>query len=438
MTRKKSTPSRERSAALHREACTLMPGGVNSPVRAFKAVGGEPIYYRRGEGAWFEDEDGARYLDLCCSWGALILGHAPPAVLAAVREVIWDGLSFGAPCRHEIELARRVVGRIPAAERVRFVNSGTEAVMTAVRLARGHTGRDLILKFDGGYHGHSDALLVKGGSGLATFGTASSAGVPEGAVKDTAVLPFDDDEALETFFGENGARLAAVLMEPVPANAGLLLQRAAYLHRIRDLCREHGALLVLDEVISGFRVGPAGAAGLWGLDPDLVTYGKVIGGGLPVGAVAGRAEIMERLAPLGPVYQAGTLSGNPVAMAGGAAALRALDLMEDPYGTLEKEGLRVEETVRKEAEGIGGPVTVARIGSLFWIAFQEPPAPRAFHRIDPGGVERYGRFHRALLEQGVYFPPSGYEVCFLSTAHAGGPTDRLLEALRPALREAYA
>jgi glutamate-1-semialdehyde 2,1-aminomutase len=262
--------------------------------------------------------------------------------------------------------------------------------------------------------------------------------VPEGAVKETAVLPFDEDEALEAFFRKNGKNLAAVLMEPVPANAGLLLQREEYLRRIQELCREHGALLVLDEVISGFRVGPAGAAGLWGLEPDLVTYGKVIGGGMPVGAVAGRAKILESLAPLGPVYQAGTLSGNPVAMAGGAAALRALDIMEDPYGTLEAEGLRVEETIRKEAEGIGGPVTVARIGSLFWIAFQEGPAPRAFHKIDPGGVERYGRFHQALLARGIYFPPSGYEVCFLSTAHAGEPTDRLLEALGPALREAYA
>jgi glutamate-1-semialdehyde 2,1-aminomutase len=427
----------ERSRALYEEACRLMPAGVNSPVRAFLSVGGTPRYFRRASGARFEDEDGNRFVDFCCSWGALILGHAPPAVVRAVSEAAAEGLSFGAPSRREIALARRIVGRIPAIEMVRFVSSGTEAVMSAVRLARGFTGRDIVVKFDGCYHGHSDALLVKGGSGLVTFGTASSAGVPEGAVRDTVVIPLDDEAAVDALFREKGDRIACVIIEGVPANAGLLIQRREFVHHLRKRTTEAGALLILDEVISGFRVGRTGAAGHYGVTPDLVTYGKIIGGGMPVGAFGGRREIMERLAPLGPVYQAGTLSGNPVAMAAGDATLVALDAPPDAWARLDAEGRRLEEGILTEAARIGRPLTIARIGGVFWLAFQEPPAPLAFHQIHAEGMDRYRRLHAALLARGIYFAPSGWEVGFLTLAHIGEPVDRLLEAIGPALAEAW-
>lgn len=430
-------PSVRRSAELHEEARRLMPGGVNSPVRAFGAVGGVPRYVRRAKGAWIEDEDGHRLVDFCCSWGALILGHAPDEVLRAAGEAAAEGMSYGAPSRREIALARRVTGRIPSLEMVRFVSSGTEAVMSAVRLARAATGRELLVKFEGCYHGHSDALLVKGGSGLATFGTASSAGVPAPVVESTAVLPLDDERAAEALFAARGGEIALLLIEPVPANAGLLLQRREFLLRLRELCDAHGALLLFDEVISGFRVGPGGAAAHFGITPDLVTYGKILGGGMPAAAFGGRRELMERLAPLGPVYQAGTLSGNPVAMAAGEATLRALDEAGDAYARLESEGRRLEEGILAAAAAGGWPLAVARLGSLWWIAFQEGPAPRAMSAIRPEGIARFARFHRAMLARGIYLSPSGWEVGFLTLAHAGEPVDRFLAALAPSLAEAF-
>jgi glutamate-1-semialdehyde 2,1-aminomutase len=425
-----------RSNELIERARTLMPAGVNSPVRAFGAVGGTPLFFESAKGATFVDEDGNRFIDYCCSWGPLILGHAPDPVVGAVTAAVREGLSFGAPSRREIELAEMVTSAVPGVDRVRFVNSGTEAVMSAVRLARGVTGRDLVVKFDGCYHGHVDHLLVKGGSGLATFGTPSSAGVPEDITRQTVVLPLDDEGALEQLFAERGGDVAAVIVEPVPANAGLLVQRAEFLTRIRELTRESGALLIFDEVISGFRVGPAGAAGRLGITPDLVTYGKVIGGGMPMAAFGGREELMRHLAPLGPVYQAGTLSGNPVAMAAGAASLREV-LRDGFFEELEAKGAAFESAVGSAITALEVPVTFVRMGSIFWLAFQAPPAPRAFHEIRPEGIARYATFHRALLERGIYFAPSGYEVGFISAAHETEHLERTAVAVGEALAIAY-
>jgi glutamate-1-semialdehyde 2,1-aminomutase len=389
-----------------------MPAGVNSPVRAFGSVHGEPLFIQSGQAAYLTDVDGTRYLDCCGSWGPLILGHGHPAVLAAVREVCEHGLTFGAPHEGEIRLAEAVIQSYPAVQQVRFVNSGTEAVMSAVRLARGTTGRSVIVKFSGCYHGHSDSLLVEGGSGLATFGTSSSAGVPAGAVADTCVLPLDDEQVVEDLFRSRGGDIAAVVIEPIPANAGLLLQREEYLQFLRRITQRYGALLVLDEVISGFRVGLGGAAALYGLEPDLATFGKIIGGGLPVGAFGGRRELMSQIAPLGPVYQAGTLAGNPVAMAAGAATLRVLR-EEDVYARLEKLGQRFEQQVGPLLSEAGA--CCVRIGSVFWLVFQAD-APRTVEAIATEGMARYADFHAAMLERGVYLAPSGYEVGFLNAA----------------------
>jgi len=409
-----------------------MPGGVNSPVRAFRSVPGEPLFFRSASGSRFVGENGRSYLDYCMSWGPLILGHAAPSVLAAVREAIEEGLSFGAPSHREVLLAEALLSRVPVFNQVRFVSSGTEATMSAIRLARGHTGRDLVLKFDGCYHGHADHLLVKAGSGLATFGTPSSAGVPEDFSRHTAVLPLDDDEALTAWFDAHGAACAAVIVEPVPANAGLLVQRLEWIARLRDLCTKSGALLIFDEVITGFRVGPAGASMSMGVTPDLATFGKVIGGGMPVGAYAGREEIMSNISPLGPVYQAGTLSGNPVAMAAGLAALNATSA-PGFYDDLRQRTERLASGIQRVLNRVGWSATVVTEASLFWIAWQAP-APRRFSEVNPGGAERYGLLHRALIEEGVYLAPSAYEVGFLSAAHTDADVDVTLDAFEAAVR----
>ena len=343
-------------------ARAAMPGGVSSPVRAFSAVGGDPPIITRARGDAIFDEEGRAYVDLVGSFGPLILGHAHPAVVEAVERAARDGLSFGATCEREIELAERVLLRFPFAERVRFVSSGTEAVMSAVRLARGATGRERVVKFEGCYHGHFDGFLVRAGSGLATFGCPSSAGVPPALAALTEVLPLDDEEAAELLFASKGSEIAAVVIEPLPANAGLLIQRQAFLSRLRELCDEHGALLVFDEVISGFRVAPGGMSELTAITPDIATLGKIVGGGMPVGAYLGRAELMEQLAPRGPIYQAGTLSGNPVAMAAGLATLREL---EDPslYRRLEELGARLQEGWQSALDRHGVPGTTVRMGS---------------------------------------------------------------------------
>jgi glutamate-1-semialdehyde 2,1-aminomutase len=422
-------PARDRSRELYRRACELMPAGVNSPVRAFLSVGGDPLYIRRGVGAHLEDEDGNVYLDCCGSWGPLILGHGHPEVLAAVENAMADGLTYGAPHRGEIELAEAVVAACPAVEMIRFVSSGTEAVMAAVRLARGFTGRDRIVKFTGCYHGHADPLLVEAGSGLATFGIASSAGVPAGAVADTLVLPLDDEQAVSDLFAREGDRIAAVLIEPVPANCGLLLQRPEYLRHLRAVTERHGALLIFDEVISGFRIGMGGAAARYAIRPDLATYGKIIGGGLPVGAFGGRREIMTKLAPLGPVYQAGTLSGNPAAMAAGAATLRVL-VAERVHERLEALGARLEAVVAPAAIAAGA--TFTRLGSVFWLVAQIG-APAAFAAVDAAAIRRYAPLHARLLAAGVYLAPSGWEVAFLNHAMNETDVDRLGVTLAAAL-----
>jgi glutamate-1-semialdehyde 2,1-aminomutase len=409
----------ERSEQLGRLARQVIPGGVNSPVRAFKAVGGTPRVIARSEGPYLFDVDGNRYLDFCCSWGPLILGHADPDVVAAVQAQVAKGMTFGASTELEYQLADLIVSLVDPVEQIRFVSSGTEAVMSAIRLARGFTGRDMILKFDGCYHGHSDCLLVKAGSGLVTFGQPSSAGVPAALTKDTAVLPLDDEEALVRFFAENGDRLAAVIIEGIPANNGLLIQRHEYVRLIRSLTERHGALLIFDEVITGFRIGLGGAAAYYGIRPDLMTFGKIIGGGMPVGAFGGRTDIMQMIAPLGPVYQAGTLSGNPVAMTAGLVTLKKL-ASGSIYGTLEDRNRRFVRSLTRQLEGL--QVTVVGAGSMFWLVFQSD-MPRASHQISPDGITHFNRMHERVLNGGVYLPPSGYEVCFISTAH----TDDLLE-----------
>lgn len=417
-----------RSQELYDRACRVIPGGVNSPVRAFRAVGGTPLFFARGEGQHLIDADGRRYLDFVGSWGPLILGHAHPEVVAAITEASRAGTTFGAPCAGEVELAERVVASYPGVEQVRFVSSGTEATMSAIRLARAFTGRDLIVKFSGCYHGHADHLLVAAGSGLATFGRPSSAGVPEPFTACTRVLPLDDEAALEALFAREGGRIAAVIIEPVPANHGLLPQRREFLARLRETTRQHGTLLIFDEVISGFRLARGGAAERLGLTPDLATFGKVIGGGLPVGAFAGPRDILSRLAPDGDTYQAGTLSGNPVAMASGIATMDVL-IRDDGWQRLEALGAQLEQTLTPALARAPFPVRLVRVGSLFWLSFHEAGAPRTAEALPQKAVQRFGAVFHALLADGIYCPPSAYEACFLSLAHTAADFERLAASL---------
>jgi glutamate-1-semialdehyde 2,1-aminomutase len=427
--------NRHRSRELYRRACEVMPAGVNSPVRAFRSVGGDPLFYDRGVGCHIIDADGSRFIDYIGSWGPLILGHAHPDVVEAVVTTAAAGLSFGAPCRQEVELAELVTSAVPHLEMVRFVSSGTEAVMSAVRLARGATGRDMVIKFSGCYHGHADHLLVSAGSGLATFGTPSSAGVPESFAAHTVVLPLDDEEAFLSLMEERGGEIAAVIIEGVPANSGLLVQRPEYMRLLREQCTRYGALLILDEVITGFRLGANGAAGHYGIEPDLATYGKVIGGGMPVGAYGGRRELMEQLAPLGPVYQAGTLSGNPVAMAAGAATLRLL--LADggaAFGELDKLGMQLQHGLQEVLSRLGIEWSVVRTGSILWLALQEGEPPLRFEDIRPESAETYAALHGALLEREVSLAPSAFEVMFVSLAHDSDVIQETVEAFESAVK----
>lgn len=410
-----------RSRAAYARALDLLPGGVNSPVRAFRRVGGEPVFFRSGRGSRCTDLDGNEYVDYCLSWGPLIHGHAPQPVVEAVRRAAAGGLSFGACHERELELAELVLDAFPGRRRLRAVSSGTEAVMTAVRIARAATGRDLVVKFDGGYHGHADGMLVKAGSGLATHAIADSAGVPRPVAATTVVAPFDDDAAIAGVFAELGGRIAAVVLEPLPANNGLLVQRPDWLRSVAALTRRAGALLILDEVISGFRLRYGGYGGALGIDADLVTLGKVIGGGMPLGAVVGPAELMDRLAPDGAVYQAGTLSGNPLSMAAGIAALRSLR-DDPPYERLERLGADLQGAIAQI--GRRG-VQAQRIGSIVWLYLAAGALPRRADGIDAAAVDRFGAVHRPLLERGHYLPPSAYEVLFLSTAHTAEQVERL-------------
>ena len=400
--------------SLFERALARIPGGVSSPVRAFGAVGGEPFFVARGEGAYLVDSEGRRYVDYVQSWGASILGHAHPKVVEAVQRAAADGTSYGAPTAREVELAETICARVPSVEKVRLVSSGTEAAMTAVRLARGATGRTKIVKFAGCYHGHVDALLVAAGSGVATFGLPGSAGVTESAVADTVVAPYNDAAAVAEVFARYGDEVAAVLVEPVAANMGLVPADDDFLTGLRRRCDEHGALLVFDEVITGFRVGPAGAQGVLGVSPDLSLFGKVVGGGLPLAAVGGRADVMDELAPVGPVYQAGTLSGNPLATAAGLAALSLLD--NDAYVRLEEVATRVADGLIAAFDAAGITAQVPRARTLIGLFFADDPV-RDYDGARAANHKAYASFFHGLLDRGVYVAPSGYEAMFPSLAH---------------------
>lgn len=424
-----------RSHEILERARRVIPAGVSSPVRAFSAVGGSPAVLESAFGSRTLDVDGNERLDFVQSWGPLILGHAHPAVVEAIGRAAAKGTTFGAPCEAEMLLAERVTSMYPGLDMVRFVSSGTEATMSAIRLARGATGRDLIVKFAGCYHGHADHLLVSAGSGLVTFGKPASAGVPAAFAEKTLVLPLDDIPALEAMFAQRGHEIATVIVEPLPANNGLLQQTPEFLAAVRRVTKQHGALLIYDEVINGFRVARGGAAELYGIEPDLATFGKIIGGGLPVGAFGGKRAVMEQLAPLGPVYQAGTLSGNPLAMAAGLATLDAVEAYRtetsDAWTQLEALGAVLETRIAPQLQARGW--SLVRQGSIFWMSLQAGPPPRSAEAIDPAAADRYRPIFQHLFEHGVSLAPSAYEVGFLSLAHTEADLDLFSDRLAAAL-----
>ncbi len=425
---------REKSEALYEKAKTYFPGGVNSPVRAFRSVGGAPLFIERGKGSHIWDADGNEFIDFCGSWGPLILGHANDKVIAAVQKTVESGSSFGAPTRLENELAELIVSNNKYIKKLRFVSSGTEAVMSAIRLARGYTKRNKILKFEGCYHGHSDSLLVKAGSGLVTFGNTSSAGVPESFVNETIVVSLNNEEAVKQAFAEFKNQIACVIIEPIPANNGLLLQRKEYLQFLRDICSENETLLIFDEVISGFRIGFTGAAGYYDIQPDIITYGKIIGGGLPVGMYGASAEIMGHISPEGSVYQAGTLSGNPVAMAAGIAQLTEC-LKPNFYKDLEKKTNAFVTALNDYAKLNRYSFTVFSIGSIFWFAFTDALSISSAEEIVPESMQYFKTLHKELLERGVYLGPSGYEVGFVSAVHTKDDLDKTAKAFAVAMKK---
>ncbi len=404
----------------------VIPGGVNSPVRAFKSVGGTPIFFKKGLGSRLWDEEGREYIDYINSWGPMILGHAHPEVLKAVQSASFDSLSFGAPTARELEMAEVLVKLVPSIEQVRLVSSGTEATMSAIRVARGFTKRDTLVKFEGCYHGHADALLVKAGSGLLTFGEPSSAGVPADVAKHTLTLPYNDEEALNALFKEKGDTLAAVIIEPVVGNMNLIIPHMSFLKMLRELCTKHGAVLIFDEVMTGFRVALGGAQSLYGVIPDLTTLGKVIGGGLPVGAFGGRRDIMQCLAPIGPVYQAGTLSGNPAAVAAGLATLK---LVQAPhfYEELTAKTKLLVEGLMKAAHTFNIKFSAQSVGGMFGLYFSEK-APSSFDEIMKSNREAFNQFFHHMLTSGFYFGPSAFEAGFVSHAHSDEDIRRTVEA----------
>ncbi len=423
---------RDKSEALFEEAVLRIPGGVNSPVRAFNAVGGQPLFLKKAKGSKITDVDGNRFIDYVLSWGPMILGHAHPKVIAAVQKAAASGTSFGAPTPLEITLAERVQHKFPSMERVRFVNSGTEATMSAIRLARGFTKRDKIIKFEGCYHGHADSLLVKAGSGAMTLGVPDSAGIPADLARDTVTLPFNNLSAVKKTLEAIGDQVACIIIEPVPGNMGTIIPKEGYLSGLRELTKSFDVLLIFDEVMSGFRVAPGGAQERYGIQPDLTCLGKIIGGGLPVGAFGGRLEIMNHIAPLGPVYQAGTLSGNPLAMAAGIETLALLETHR-LYEKLEAKGASLEEGMRDAAKRAKVPVQINRVGSQMTLFFNRSEV-KDYASAAKSSRKRFASFHRTLLELGVYFAPSPFEALFLSTAHSPGDIDKTIAVVYEALK----
>ncbi len=418
----------QRSQAIFERAKRVIPGGVNSPVRACRSVGADPVFVAHGDGAYIFDVDGNRYIDLIGSWGPLILGHSHQDILDAIAEAMSQGTTFGAPTEIEVRFAEKIRDVYPSMEMVRAVSSGTEATMTALRLARGFTGRDKVVKTDGGYHGHADAFLVAAGSGVATLGIPGSAGVPDGAARDTLVVPYNDLAAVEAMFAANDGQVAAIIIEPIAGNMGLVLPQPGYLQGLRDITKKHGALLIFDEVISGFRAAYGGAQALYGITPDLTCLGKIVGGGLPAAVFGGRRDIMEKLAPLGPVYQAGTLSGNPVAM---AAGLKCIEILGRPgnYERLELLGKRLGDGLAAAAGAAGVPVTVNRLGSMVTMFFTAGPVTD-YATAKTSDTKAFGAFFRNMRERGVFLPPAQYEAMFVSLAHTDEDVDAVIAAAK--------
>lgn len=421
------------SEQLFAQAQKTIPGGVNSPVRAFKGVGGDPIFFKKGKGAYLYDEDGKTYIDYVGSWGPMILGHAHPGVVSAVQQAAENGLSFGAPTAIETEMAEAVCNIIPSIESVRMVSSGTEATMTAIRLARGYTGRDKIIKFEGCYHGHADSLLVKAGSGALTLGEPNSPGVPAALAEHTITLTFNDIDSVKQAFSEVGDQIAAIIVEPVAGNMNCIPPLPGFLEGLRSLCDEHGSVLIFDEVMTGFRVALAGAQEHYGITPDLTTLGKVIGGGMPVGAFGGKKAIMDHISPVGPVYQAGTLSGNPIAMAAGLTMMKEIS-KPGFYDALSEKAKLLCQGIESAAQDAGIPLSTNQVGGMFGFFFSSEKNISRFDQVMECDLERFKRFYHGMLEQGVYLAPSAFEAGFVSAAHSEGELNQTIEAAKQVMK----